>query len=84
MTCLCVHSYISVPVQYFCYVRDQRKRCHSIRERAETDQNVMSIIVDGMYQNSTQLPQTTCKWLKKTDSNLWHFRTPIHVTGAIK
>lgn len=62
---------------HFC--RDQRKRYHCIRERAETDRNVMSIIIDGMDQNSTQLPHT--KRMQKTDANLWHFRT--HITGVI-
>ena len=28
----------------------------SIREKAETDYNLMSIIIDGMDQNSTRLP----------------------------
>ena len=39
----------------------------------------MSIIIDGMDQNSTQLPHT--KRLQKSDAHLWHFRT--HLTGAI-
>ncbi|KAL5509184.1 hypothetical protein EMCRGX_G004502 [Ephydatia muelleri] len=39
----------------------------------------MSIIIDGMDQNSTNLPH--CKQMQKSDSNLWHFRT--HLTGCI-
>ena len=39
----------------------------------------MSVIIDGMDQNSTQLPHT--KRLQKSDANLWHFWT--HLTGAI-
>ena len=59
--------------------RDQRKRYHCIRERTETDRSIMSVIIDGMDQNSTQLPHT--KRLQKSDANVWHFRT--HLTGAI-
>ncbi|KAL5471625.1 hypothetical protein EMCRGX_G029762 [Ephydatia muelleri] len=47
---------------------DQRKRYHCIRERAETDRSIMPVIIDGMDQNSTQLPHT--KRLQKSDANL--------------
>ena len=59
--------------------RDQRRRYHQIREHAETNPSIMSIIIDGMDQNSTNLPH--CKRMQKSDSNLWHFRT--HLTGCI-
>ena len=39
----------------------------------------MSVIIDGMDQNSTHLPHS--KRVQKSDSNLWHFRT--HLTGSI-
>ena len=39
----------------------------------------MSVIIDGMDQNSTHLPHS--KRVQKSDSNLWHFRT--HLTGCI-
>ena len=58
--------------------RDQRRRYHCIRDKAETDPSIVSIIIDGMDQNSTNLPH--CKRLQKSDSNRWHFRT--HVTGT--
>ena len=61
------------------YIGIREKRYHAIRERAETDSNIMSIIIDGMDQNTTQLPHT--KRLQKSDVNLWHFRT--HITGCI-
>ena len=43
-----------------------------------TDGN-MSIIIDGMDQNSTQLLHI--KQLQKSDANLWHFKTLL--TGTI-
>lgn len=39
----------------------------------------MSIIIDGMDQNSTNLPHL--KRFNKSAANLWHMKT--HVTGAI-
>ena len=39
----------------------------------------MSIIIDGMDQNSTNLPHM--KRLQKSDVNLWYLRT--HLTGVI-
>lgn len=67
----CVIAYALFCVHYFLYLcRDQRRWYHYIRQRAETDWNFMSII-DGMDQNSTQLPHT--KWLQKTDSNYGTF-----------
>lgn len=59
--------------------RQQRKRYHTIRERAETDSNIMSVIIDGMDQNATNLPHT--KRMQKSDVNLWHLRN--HLTGVI-
>jgi hypothetical protein len=58
---------------------EQRKRYHSIREQAETDMTIMSVIIDGMDQNSTNLPHM--KRIQKSDVNLWFLRT--HLTGAI-
>ena len=59
--------------------RDQRRQYHQICEHAKTNPSIMSIIIDGMDQNSTNLPH--CKRMQKSDSNLWHFRT--HLTGCI-
>ena len=59
--------------------RQQRRRYHIIRERAETDPNIVSIIIDGMDQNTTSMPHF--KHIKKSDVNLWQLRT--HLTGAI-
>lgn len=59
--------------------REQRRRYHTIREKAETDRNIISIIVDGMDQNATHLPHL--KRYNKSAANLWHLRT--HITGAI-
>ena len=39
----------------------------------------MSVIIDGMDQNSTYLPYS--KRVQKSDSNLWHLHT--HLTGSI-
>lgn len=66
-------------VVLLCYNREQRFRYHTLRERAETDRSIMSIIVDGMDQNATNLPHL--KRFNKSAANLWHLRT--HVTGAI-
>ena len=63
----------------FLYYREQRKRYHSIREKAETDSSIISMIIDGMDQNSTSMPHI--KRMKKSDANLWQLRT--HLTGAI-
>lgn len=64
---------------FFYYYRAQRRRYHAIRERAETDRSMLSLIVDGMDQNATNLPHFKRKG--KSAVNLWHLRT--HVTGAI-
>ena len=58
------------------YYRDQRARYHEIRDRAEIEPSVMSIIIDGMDQSATNL-----KKIIKSSVNLWHLRT--HFTGAI-
>ena len=68
----------AVVYTFFVY-REQRRRYHAIRERAETDRSIMSIILDGMDQNSTNLPHL--KRVNKTAANLWHLRT--HLTGVI-
>lgn len=59
--------------------RDQRRWYHQIREHAGTNPSIMSVIIDGMDQNSTNLPH--CKRIQMSDSNLWHFRT--HLIGCI-
>lgn len=64
-------------LNYLLSDRDQRRRYHTIREKAETDQSIMSIIIDGMDQNATNLPH--CKRVQKSDCNKWHLRT--HLTG---
>ena len=59
--------------------REQRERYHSIRERAEADRSIMSVIMDGMDQNATNMPHL--KRLNKSAANLWRLKT--HVTGVI-
>ena len=59
--------------------RDQRARYHEIRDRAEIEPVVMSIIIDGMDQSATNLPHH--KKISKSSVNLWHLRT--HFTGEI-
>ena len=59
--------------------RDQRARYHEIREKAEVDHSIMSVIIDGMDQSATNLPHL--KKVSKFTVNLWHLRT--HFTGAI-
>lgn len=67
-----------VSINYI-FCREQRRRYHITRERAETDRSIMSIILDGMDQNATNLPHL--KRVNKTAANLWHLRT--HLTGVI-
>lgn len=64
---------------YIHICRAQRRRYHSIRERAETDRSILSVIIDGMDQNATSMPHFKRK--SKSAVNLWHLRT--HVTGVI-
>ena len=61
------------------HYRDQRARYHEIRDKAEVDPSIMSIIIDGMDQSATHLPHL--KKISKSSVNLWHLRT--HFTGAI-
>ena len=63
----------------FFSLRDQRKRYHSIRNRAETDPSLMSVIIDGMDQSKCSLPHL--KRLNKSSVNLWKLRT--HITGVL-
>ncbi len=59
--------------------RDQRQRYHRLRDKAESDPSLPSIILDGMDQNKTNLPHL--KRVEKSAANLWQCWT--HLTGAI-
>ena len=59
--------------------REQRKRYHDIRNRAETDSSIMSVIIDGMDQSKASLPHL--KKVNKSAANLWRLHT--HITGVI-
>ena len=61
-------------------IRTQRAYYYGKRTAARQEpQQFMSLIVDGMDQNKTDLPHLTTK--NKAASNLWVLRT--HLTGAI-
>lgn len=63
-----------------CYFRVERKKYHSHREKSRLHpEKYITIIVDGMDQSKTNLPNT--KLIAKSTSSLWRLRT--HVTGAI-
>ena len=61
-------------------LRQERARYYLNHEKARQEpQKYLSIIVDGMDQNKTDLPHLTRK--NKSACNMWVLRT--HVTGAI-
>lgn len=66
-------------INYALLIRDQRKRYHEIREKAETDPSILSLIIDGMDQNKTNVPHS--KRIEKSASSLWQLRT--HLTGVL-
>jgi len=58
----------------------ERKKYHSHREKSRSfPEKFLTIIVDGMDQSKTNLPNT--KLISKSTSALWRLRT--HVTGVI-
>lgn len=60
--------------------RTERKKYHSHREKSRAHpEKFMTIIVDGMDQAKTNLPNT--KLIAKSTSALWRLRT--HVTGLL-
>ena len=60
--------------------RCERKKYHSHREKSRSSPDkYLTIIVDGMDQSKTNLPNT--KLISKSTSSLWRLRT--HVTGVI-
>ena len=74
----CIHTYIMCMCDITC--RNERKKYHSHREKARLyPDKYLTIIVDGMDQAKTNLPNT--KLIEKTTSSLWRLRT--HVTGVI-
>ena len=64
----------------FFYYRQERKRYYSHRQKAiECPDEVISVIVDGMDQNKTNLPSFVR--MTKACQNLWCLRT--HLTGCL-
>jgi len=60
--------------------RFERRKYHSHREKSRSSPDkYLTIIVDGMDQSKTNLPNT--KLISKSTSSLWRLRT--HVTGVI-
>ena len=60
--------------------RRERKKYHHHRDKARsTPDKAMCIIIDGMDQAKTNLPNT--KLVAKSTSGLWRLRT--HVTGIL-
>ena len=67
-----------IDVYFIC--RSERKKYHSHREKSRASPDkYLTIIVDGMDQSKTNLPNT--KLISKSTSSLWRLRT--HVTGVI-
>ena len=61
-------------------LRIERKKYHSHREKARNDpEKYMAIIIDGMDQSKTNLPNTS--HISKSLSSLWRLRT--HITGTL-
>ena len=64
----------------FFVCRCERRKYHSHREKSRSSPDkYLTIIVDGMDQSKTNLPNT--KLISKSTSSLWRLRT--HVTGVI-
>ncbi len=60
--------------------RSERKKYHHHRQKARSEPNkCVAIIIDGMDQAKTNLPNT--KIIAKSTSGLWRLRT--HVTGVL-
>ena len=60
--------------------RTERKKYHSHREKSRSSPDkYMTIIIDGMDQAKTNLPNT--KLIAKSTAALWRLRT--HVTGIL-
>ena len=69
---LFMHSYI--------YFRQERRRYYSNRQNAVDDpEHVLSLILDGMDQNKTNLPSLIRT--PKSCQNLWCLRS--HLTGVL-
>ncbi len=63
-----------------CVHRQERKRYYSNRQKAiESPDEVISLILDGMDQNKTNLPSFVR--VTKSCQNLWCLRT--HLTGCL-
>lgn len=70
----------SLPPPFSNTGRQERKRYYSNRQKAiECPDEVISIIVDGMDQNKTNLPSLVR--VTKSCQNLWCLRT--HLTGCL-
>lgn len=64
----------------YIYCRTERKKYHHHREKSRSyPDKFMTIIIDGMDQAKTNLPNTTL--ISKSTSSLWRLRT--HITGAL-
>lgn len=71
MPCLCMHCYP---------YRTERKKYHHHRQKARScPTKCVTIIIDGMDQAKTNLPNT--KVIAKSTTGLWRLRT--HVTGVL-
>ncbi len=63
-----------------CFPRRERKKYHSHREKSRASpEKFMTLIVDGMDQAKTDLPNT--RVIAKSTSGLWRVRT--HVSGVL-
>ena len=60
--------------------RTERRKYYHHREKSRSEpQKYLAIIIDGMDQNKTNIPNQTRK--PKSTQNLWHLRT--HLTGGL-
>lgn len=75
-----VYNLFVVPLLCSVICRTERKKYHSHRGKSRANpEKFMTIIIDGMDQARTNLPNT--KLIAKSTSALWQLRT--HVTGIL-
>ena len=73
-------NFTKIPDFFYFIYRQERRRYYANKQAGiESPDEVLSIIIDGMDQNKTNLP--SLKRVPKSCQNLWNLRT--HLTGAL-
>lgn len=78
---MCIISVLYIHM-YTCiiYFRIERSKYHHHREKSRSNPDkFMTIIIDGMDQSKSNLPNTAT--ISKSTSSLWRLRT--HITGVL-